>query len=104
MHTQVVATDPAEVLEDITVPKRESDISAWVNVIYGCNEKCSYCVVPYTRWVSIWELDSGGGCENGNIELLYKVPTKILKGCACTMVILNGSGGIGQIELIKQQF
>jgi len=46
---QVVATDPAEVLEDITVPKRESDISAWVNVIYGCNEKCSYCVVPYTR-------------------------------------------------------
>ena len=50
-HTQVVATDPAEVLEDITVPKRESDISAWVNVIYGCNEKCSYCVVPYTRCV-----------------------------------------------------
>ncbi len=48
---QVVATDPAEVLEDITVPKRESDISAWVNVIYGCNEKCSYCVVPYTRCV-----------------------------------------------------
>ncbi|KAF5839417.1 hypothetical protein DUNSADRAFT_819 [Dunaliella salina] len=46
---QLVATDPAEVLEDITVPKRESDISAWVNVIYGCNEKCSYCVVPYTR-------------------------------------------------------
>jgi len=48
---QVVATDPAEVLEDITVPKRESNISAWVNVIYGCNEKCSYCVVPYTRCI-----------------------------------------------------
>jgi len=48
---QVVATDPAEVLEDITVPKRESNITAWVNVIYGCNEKCSYCVVPYTRCV-----------------------------------------------------
>jgi tRNA A37 methylthiotransferase MiaB len=49
---QVLATDPVEVLEDITVPKRESDITAWVNVIYGCNEKCTYCVVPFTRYVS----------------------------------------------------
>ncbi len=35
--------------EDITTPRRESNITAWVNVIYGCNEKCTYCVVPYTR-------------------------------------------------------
>lgn len=49
MATQVCATDPALVLEDITAPRRESAITAWVNVIYGCNEKCSYCVVPFTR-------------------------------------------------------
>jgi hypothetical protein len=49
LRAQVLATDPVEVLEDITVPKRESDITAWVNVIYGCNEKCTYCVVPFTR-------------------------------------------------------
>jgi tRNA A37 methylthiotransferase MiaB len=24
-------------------------VTAWVNVIYGCNERCSYCVVPNTR-------------------------------------------------------
>ncbi len=35
--------------EDITTPRRESALTAWVNVIYGCNEKCTYCVVPYTR-------------------------------------------------------
>lgn len=31
------------------MPRRDSDLTAWVNVIYGCNEKCTYCVVPYTR-------------------------------------------------------
>lgn len=35
--------------EDIAVPRRGSELTAWVNVIYGCREKCSYCVVPYTR-------------------------------------------------------
>eukprot|EP00882_Tetradesmus_deserticola_P007205 GHRQ01007586.1.p1 GENE.GHRQ01007586.1~~GHRQ01007586.1.p1 ORF type:complete len:553 (+),score=200.10 GHRQ01007586.1:187-1845(+) len=47
--TQVCATDHIEISEDITVPRRDSSLTAWVNVIYGCNEKCTYCVVPYTR-------------------------------------------------------
>lgn len=46
---QVVATDEIEILEDVTAPRRDSDITAWVNVIYGCNEKCTYCIVPFTR-------------------------------------------------------
>lgn len=46
---QVLATDWIDIIEDVAQPRRESDITAWVNVIYGCNEKCSYCVVPYTR-------------------------------------------------------
>jgi len=46
---QVVATEAAHILEDITQPRRDSAISAWVNVIYGCNERCTYCVVPGVR-------------------------------------------------------
>eukprot|EP00887_Chlorella_sp_A99_P004685 scaffold4.g4685.t1 len=46
---QVVATEHIEILEDITAPRRDSDVSAWVNVIYGCNERCTYCIVPFTR-------------------------------------------------------
>lgn len=46
---QVVATEEIHIVEDITAPRRDSDITAWVNVIYGCNEKCTYCIVPYTR-------------------------------------------------------
>ncbi|MDJ0741824.1 MAG: tRNA (N6-isopentenyl adenosine(37)-C2)-methylthiotransferase MiaB [Xenococcaceae cyanobacterium MO_167.B27] len=48
---QVVATEPIHIVEDITKPRRDSKVTAWVNIIYGCNERCSYCVVPNVRGV-----------------------------------------------------
>jgi tRNA-2-methylthio-N6-dimethylallyladenosine synthase len=48
---QVLATEQIHILEDITKPRRDSAVSAWVNVIYGCNERCTYCVVPSVRGV-----------------------------------------------------
>ena len=48
---QVVATEPIQIVEDITKPRRDSSVTAWVNVIYGCNERCTYCVVPNVRGV-----------------------------------------------------
>jgi len=49
--SQVVATEPIHIIEDITKPRRDSSITAWVNIIYGCNERCSYCVVPNVRGI-----------------------------------------------------
>lgn len=46
---QVVATDARYILEDITTARKDSPVCAWVNVIYGCNERCTYCVVPSVR-------------------------------------------------------
>jgi tRNA-2-methylthio-N6-dimethylallyladenosine synthase len=48
---QVVATESVHIIEDITQPRRDSKVTAWVNVIYGCNERCTYCVVPNVRGV-----------------------------------------------------
>lgn len=28
---------------------RQNAISAWVNIIYGCDYNCTYCIVPYVR-------------------------------------------------------
>ncbi len=46
---QVVATEETFISEDIVNARRESSICGWVNIIYGCNERCSYCVVPAVR-------------------------------------------------------
>ena len=38
-----------EEIEDGIVPSRRSYPNAWVNIMYGCNNFCSYCIVPYVR-------------------------------------------------------
>jgi len=48
---QVVATEAIDIMEDITKPRRDSQVTGWVNIIYGCNERCTYCVVPNVRGV-----------------------------------------------------
>ncbi|MEO6222592.1 MAG: tRNA (N6-isopentenyl adenosine(37)-C2)-methylthiotransferase MiaB [Vicinamibacterales bacterium] len=49
-HTKVVDVRP---YDDVSFPlgvAKPSDPSrAWVTIIEGCNEFCSFCVVPYTR-------------------------------------------------------
>lgn len=48
---QVVATEATHIMEDSSKPRRQSKVCAWVNVIYGCNERCAFCIVPTTRGV-----------------------------------------------------
>ncbi len=43
-----VWSQEGEIIEDLP-KKRESKTKAWVNIIYGCDKFCTYCIVPFTR-------------------------------------------------------
>lgn len=49
-HKRVVKVWPqhGEIIEDLPAQRREGP-GAFVNIMYGCNNFCSYCIVPYTR-------------------------------------------------------
>ena len=44
----VPCNERPQIKEDIPV-YRTSGTNAWVNIMYGCDNFCSYCIVPYVR-------------------------------------------------------
>lgn len=43
-----VFSKEGDIVEGIPI-KRDNPYKAWVNIIYGCDKFCTYCIVPYTR-------------------------------------------------------
>ena len=44
----ILGEDEGDIYEDSPAVRRQSH-RAWVSIMYGCNNFCSYCIVPYVR-------------------------------------------------------
>ena len=47
LNVEVLSIE-GDIIENIPV-KRANKYKAWVNIMYGCDKFCTYCIVPYTR-------------------------------------------------------
>src|SRR4029078_5389754 len=36
-----------DIIENL--PKKREGMRGWVNIMYGCDKFCTYCIVPFTR-------------------------------------------------------
>lgn len=65
-----VLDDNESIVEDMPI-ERSKGISAWVTIMHGCNNFCSYCIVPYVR---------GREKSRGPIDILKEVESIAQQG------------------------
>lgn len=90
-----------ERVEDGLTPVRKSYPNAWVNISYGCNNFCSYCIVPYVR---------GRECSRKGEIVLREVESLLEEGYReITLLGQNvnsynndGGGGMSFASLLKK--
>lgn len=82
---------------ETTCAVRDSGINAWVNIMYGCNNFCTYCIVPYVRGRErSRSVDEIVGEVNSLLDRGYKQITLLGQN-----VNSYNSGGKNFIDLLK---
>ena len=66
----VFGSEESDVIEGMQ-SERQSSFKAWVSIMYGCNNFCSYCIVPYVR---------GRERSRESDEVIAECRTLVLKG------------------------
>jgi tRNA-2-methylthio-N6-dimethylallyladenosine synthase len=108
-----VVTDPRdEVAVPLGVARYSDPVRAWVTIIEGCNEYCSFCVVPYTRGhermrpvsAILAEVERAAATGHPEVQLLgqivnhYQAPDDPACDFAGLLERVSAIAGIGRIR------
>ncbi|MBP3581333.1 MAG: tRNA (N6-isopentenyl adenosine(37)-C2)-methylthiotransferase MiaB, partial [Clostridia bacterium] len=66
----IVETEEIKVRDSMKLA-RTSGVNAWVNIMYGCNNFCTYCIVPYVR---------GREVSRPEVDILSEVKSLLSEG------------------------
>jgi len=91
-NTQNVFVDFNETLNELNsthIPILESNISSFVTIIRGCNNYCSYCVVPYVR---------GSEISRPPEAILDEIKIKVSKGTREIILLGQNVNSYGKRE------
>jgi tRNA-2-methylthio-N6-dimethylallyladenosine synthase len=94
---QKVRLDRSEMYDGIR-PRRINDVTAWVQVMRGCDRFCSYCIVPYVR----------GRERSRNFNEILEEVAEIVSSEICEIVLLGQNvnaynhNGIDFPELLRR--
>jgi tRNA-2-methylthio-N6-dimethylallyladenosine synthase len=94
---QKVRLDRSEMYDGIR-PRRINDVTAWVQVMRGCDRFCSYCIVPYVR----------GRERSRNFNEILEEVAEIVSSEICEIVLLGQNvnaynhNGIDFSELLRR--
>ena len=83
-----------QIVEDLPV-QRENPYSAKVTVMYGCNNFCSYCIVPYTR---------GRERSRDPEKIIQEITTLAENGCKEVMLLGQNVNSFGNDKGKKDEF
>lgn len=99
-RTAPLLSGPNEAITEHTPVKRVRKESAYINIMYGCNNFCSYCIVPYVR-----------GRERSRRSEDILEEARALAGDGCLEIVLLGqnvnsygkdSGEISFAQLLRR--
>lgn len=110
MHSPYALEENPHLTADDLPSRRQDGIKAWVNIMYGCNNFCSYCVVPFTRGRErsrpsqdiIKEINALGSEGYREVTLLGQNVNSYLSDCSFPQLLhkINECRGIERIRFV----